>query len=213
MGEPFRCVVIDPPWPEYGGGGRGAQNHYGLMTYRDIRALVANLVGTGSPLLDQDVPLKVADDAHCWIWVTQNYLREGLGLMGALGFDYKRQFCWVKARPFRGQVPLDVKYPDANPKVIQVTVDPSDMMAGLQIGLGQYARGSHELCLFGSRGKAQVPPPENRPPDVLFDERTKHSKKPDACFAQWFEKVSPGPRLEIFARRPRDGWTVWGNEV
>jgi N6-adenosine-specific RNA methylase IME4 len=27
------------------------------------------------------------------------------------------------------------------------------------------------------------------------------------------EAVSPGPRLELFARRARPGWTVWGNEV
>ena len=27
------------------------------------------------------------------------------------------------------------------------------------------------------------------------------------------EAVSPGPRLELFARAPRPGWDVWGNEV
>lgn len=27
------------------------------------------------------------------------------------------------------------------------------------------------------------------------------------------ETVSDGPRLELFARRARPGWTVWGNEV
>jgi len=26
------------------------------------------------------------------------------------------------------------------------------------------------------------------------------------------EKVSPGPRLEVFARGPRENWSVWGNE-
>ena len=30
---------------------------------------------------------------------------------------------------------------------------------------------------------------------------------------QWKRMVSPGPRLELFARRPREGWTEWGNEV
>jgi N6-adenosine-specific RNA methylase IME4 len=42
--------------------------------------------------------------------------------------------------------------------------------------------------------------------------RGRHSEKPDA-FYELVEKVSPGPRLEMFSRRPRNGWFVWGNEV
>lgn len=40
----------------------------------------------------------------------------------------------------------------------------------------------------------------------------KHSKKPD-FFQDMIEKVTQGPRLEMFARRQRDGWDVFGNEV
>lgn len=40
----------------------------------------------------------------------------------------------------------------------------------------------------------------------------RHSEKPDAFYDR-VELASPGPRLEMFARQPRDGWTVWGNEV
>ena len=39
-----------------------------------------------------------------------------------------------------------------------------------------------------------------------------HSRKPEAA-QDLIETVSDGPRLELFARRPREGWTVWGNEV
>jgi N6-adenosine-specific RNA methylase IME4 len=42
--------------------------------------------------------------------------------------------------------------------------------------------------------------------------RRKHSEKPHE-FQTMVEAVSPGPRLELFARRARLGWTVWGNEV
>jgi N6-adenosine-specific RNA methylase IME4 len=42
--------------------------------------------------------------------------------------------------------------------------------------------------------------------------RAEHSKKPEA-FQTMVESVSPGPYLELFARRPRPGWSVWGNEV
>ncbi len=39
-----------------------------------------------------------------------------------------------------------------------------------------------------------------------------HSKKPE-FFQDLIETVTVGPRLEMFARRPRPGWDVWGNEV
>lgn len=40
----------------------------------------------------------------------------------------------------------------------------------------------------------------------------KHSAKPDE-FYQLVSTMSPEPRLDCFARQPRKGWTVWGNEV
>jgi len=43
--------------------------------------------------------------------------------------------------------------------------------------------------------------------------RTKrHSKKPE-FFQDLIEEQSDGPRVELFARRPRDGWDIWGDEV
>ena len=39
-----------------------------------------------------------------------------------------------------------------------------------------------------------------------------HSKKPE-FFQDLIETVSDAPRLEMFARREREGWDVWGNEV
>jgi len=42
--------------------------------------------------------------------------------------------------------------------------------------------------------------------------RGRHSEKPSEFYAL-VERVSPGPRLEMFARRKRAGWSSWGNEV
>ncbi len=80
-----------------------------------------------------------------------------------------------------------------------------------KIGLGQYLRGQHELCLFGVRGDAMVPEVRNVP-SVVHAPRGRHSAKPAEAYAA-IERVSPGPRLEMFAREPRSGWTVWGSEV
>lgn len=42
--------------------------------------------------------------------------------------------------------------------------------------------------------------------------RGRHSEKPEA-FIDMVESVSPGPYLELFARRNRLGWSTWGNEA
>ncbi len=42
--------------------------------------------------------------------------------------------------------------------------------------------------------------------------RSSHSAKPEA-FLDLVEQVSPGPYLELFARRQRLGWDTWGNEA
>lgn len=39
----------------------------------------------------------------------------------------------------------------------------------------------------------------------------RHSEKPEA-FLDLIEQVSPGPYVELFARRARFGWDYWGDE-
>ena len=67
-----------------------------------------------------------------------------------------------------------------------------------------------EFCLFCRRGKL---PTQRRVNSQWFElPRGRHSAKPEA-FQDMVETVSPGPYLELFARRHRPNWTVWGNEV
>lgn len=173
----YACITLDPPWAEYGGGGRGAQRHYALLETSEIARVILR-----SPAW------RPAPDAHLWVWATSNFLVDGLALIDTLGFRYVRDYVWVKTFSTAKEV---------EPK--------------LQIGLGQYARGAHELCLFATRGRAQLP--DVAPPSVLFAPRREHSRKPDRAVTEWFERVSPGPRLEMFARTARPGWDAWGFEV
>jgi N6-adenosine-specific RNA methylase IME4 len=39
-----------------------------------------------------------------------------------------------------------------------------------------------------------------------------HSHKPEEQYAI-IERCSPGPRVELFARRPQPGWDAVGNEI
>lgn len=61
--------------------------------------------------------------------------------------------------------------------------------------------------------KGTAPPPTlTRAPGRWFQwPRGAHSAKPDA-FIDLVEQVSPGPYLELFARRARFGWDYWGDE-
>jgi N6-adenosine-specific RNA methylase IME4 len=79
------------------------------------------------------------------------------------------------------------------------------------LGLGHYFRGHTEHVLFGVRGRLPISP-ERRERNHFAATRTRHSAKPDQ-FYEMVERVSPGPYLELFARRRRYGWDVWGNEA
>jgi N6-adenosine-specific RNA methylase IME4 len=78
-------------------------------------------------------------------------------------------------------------------------------------GMGWYFRGDTEHVLFGIRGKAPIDPAV-RVSNHFAAPRTGHSAKPDR-FYEIVEQVSPEPRIELFARRRRVGWDVWGNEA
>ena len=78
-------------------------------------------------------------------------------------------------------------------------------------GMGNYFRGQTEHVLFGVRGSLPL-----RRKDVgtwfAAARPAGHSSKPSEL-AALVESCSPGPYLEMFARAPRDGWTVWGAEA
>jgi N6-adenosine-specific RNA methylase IME4 len=82
-----------------------------------------------------------------------------------------------------------------------------------RIGMGYYARQRHELLLIGRRGDIAVPDPEDRPDSVIEAPRLEHSAKPEEAYAAIVRMYPDLPRIELFARGARDGWSVWGNEA
>ena len=78
------------------------------------------------------------------------------------------------------------------------------------IGLGGTFIQTTEHVLFCRRGTLSA---STRIDSTWWQwKRGRHSAKPEQ-FQDMVERVSPGPYLEMFARRPRFGWHVWGNEV
>ena len=125
------------------------------------------------------------ETSHLYLWVPNALLREGLEVMGAWGFQYKTNIVWHKVRKDGG--------PDGR-------------------GVGFYFRNTTELILFGIRGKdARTLAPGRRQVNIIKTMKREHSRKPDELY-QIIEECSPGPYLELFARGPRQDWTVWGEQ-
>ncbi|MFF0493954.1 MT-A70 family methyltransferase [Nocardia sp. NPDC004068] len=80
----------------------------------------------------------------------------------------------------------------------------------LRIQRGIYLRNASEQLVFGTKGRAPVN--FRAQPTWMIAPVQEHSHKPEEQYAI-IERVSPGPYLELFARRPRLGWDAWGNEI
>lgn len=85
-----------------------------------------------------------------------------------------------------------------------------------KMGLGQYYRGMTEHCIFASTQKRLpykiIDGKRQQGVTGFYEPKTIHSRKPDTM-REMIERVSYGPRIEIFAREQFEGWDCWGNEV
>ena len=133
------------------------------------------------------LPVKslVTDTAHLYLWVPNALLAYGLDTLRQWGFEYKTNLIWYKVRKDGG--------PDRR-------------------GVGFYFRNVTEVILFGVRGKnARTLDQGRRQENIIVSRKREHSRKPDEQY-DLIEACSPGPYLELFARGPRPGWFVWGNQ-
>lgn len=81
-----------------------------------------------------------------------------------------------------------------------------------EMGIGNYWRVSHEFMLLGVRGKARLGFAEHSFRSWMHVSRSAHSRKPDKI-RRLVELVSPGPRLEMFARQQHNGWDAFGDQI
>jgi N6-adenosine-specific RNA methylase IME4 len=82
-----------------------------------------------------------------------------------------------------------------------------------RIGTGFWVRSRHELVLIGKRGRFPCGSPAPFADSVIDAPTTAHSRKPEALQDRIDAVWPSAARVELFARRPRPGWAVWGNEV
>lgn len=85
-----------------------------------------------------------------------------------------------------------------------------------KMGLGQYFRGITEHCIFASTKKRLpykiIDGKRQQGLTGFYEPKTIHSRKPNEML-KMIERVSYGPRIEIFARDEKEGWDCFGNEL
>lgn len=123
--------------------------------------------------------------AHLYMWATPEMHRNGqaLEVLKAWGFDFVGEIIWKKPN----------------------------------FGMGHFPRPMHEPLIVARRGKLKFqrcnvgsvqewPQPRGR-----MNGGKIHSAKPDESI-DLIESASPGPYVELFARRARFGWDYWGDQ-
>ena len=77
-------------------------------------------------------------------------------------------------------------------------------------GTGFTTRKNAEFAVLGKRGRSVRRAADVR--EVILSPRRDHSRKPDEFYAR-VERYAAGPRLDLFARQLRAGWTAYGDET
>lgn len=185
MGK-YRTIVADPPWPmgpPHGNRTKSTKGGWGPYIGK-----IATDVPYSTMTLDEIWALPIADmaepDAHLYVWTVNKFIEETYGVVRAWGFSPSTLLTWCKA-------PMGV-------------------------GMGWAHSLTTEHILFARRGSL---PYQTRVDSTWWQFKRPynengapaHSRKPDG-FLDVVEQVSPGPYLELFARRARFGWDYWGDE-
>ena len=182
---PFGCILADPPWSFLTYGKKRTTPHRGADDHYGTMGF-----GDLAALPVSDV---AARDCALFMWVVDSHLDEALALGKAWGFGFKTcAFIWLKETQDGRQ--LDIFKGESDPR----------------ISMGYWTRKQSEQCWLFTRGKPKRIDKGVR--QVIRDPRREHSRKPDETHARC-ERLVAGPYFEMFARAPRLGWTVWGNQT
>lgn len=219
----YQCIIADPAW-QYDdkmaamkSTGNGASSQYHTMPFKDICEL-ANYPPTQDGL--HIMGKAIADNAHLYLWITNPFLVHGYGqwLCDVWGFEPKTLITWVKGRlVVRASVGADPRRGRRVHTELEHDPDEDLIVDGdlvQHFAQGRYTRGTTEHVMFAVRGNSPALV-HDLPSAFIYPGRwpgRKHSEKPPVIH-EWAERLSPGPRLELFARAHRAGWDAVGDEL
>lgn len=199
----FRTIVADPPW-DYGDGTapwRSTSEYaYPLMPIADIAALPVERLAT--------------EDAHLYLWAVLPLMAEAFDVVRGWGFRPVTTLTWCKpgvglGAGWRGNTEhLIVARRGTPPNINPTCAECGGRSRGVRkCGCESPDWRHNGLCV----------PPVEAPfrataAGTWYEApRGEHSAKPE-LFLDLIEQMSPGPYLELFARRARFGWEYAGNE-
>lgn len=187
-GHTFGTVLADPPWRFTNRTGKMAPENRRLMRYPTLST---------EDIMSLPVSQFMQEPSHCYLWVPNSFLPEGIQVLERWGFQYKTQIIWHKIR----------KDPENS------DIDPDEPKKSDGRGVGFYFRNVTETILFGVRGKnARTLKMGRTQVNMIQSRKREHSRKPDEQYPL-IEGCSWGPFLELFGRGKRKGWFVWGNQA
>jgi N6-adenosine-specific RNA methylase IME4 len=131
----------------------------------------------------------LAQDCALFLWRVASMQQEALDVARMWGFTIKSELVWLK----------------------------KTQTGARWFGMGRTLRAEHEVCLVATKGRPQIKNHSTRTTFVtdvtgLSAQVGWHSEKPEK-FYEIVEELFDGPRLELFARRQRAGWTCTGLEA
>jgi N6-adenosine-specific RNA methylase IME4 len=181
----FGCIYADPPW-EFKTRSSKGQGRSPSRHYA-TRPL--------ADILEDPVGEIAADDSFLFLWITGPLIVQGVhrSVFEAWGFKPSSvAFVWIKTN-------------SAETVASALTWD-DVLHAGLGFGTMQNA----EYVLLGRRGSPKRLSKNVR--QVVVAPRRRHSEKPEEV-AKRIERFCEGPRIELYARKTRPGWTMRGDQV
>lgn len=146
---------------------------------------------TDSELLDLPVRSIMADRSVLFMCATGPRLDFAMECIHAWGLHYRGMaFVWVKTKADGSAIGAQ----GVRPSIVKPTAE--FVLAASTVAKGRPLKLHDEAVR-----------------NVVMHRRMEHSRKPDDVHAA-IERLYPDTtKVELFGRRPRSGWTVWGNEM
>ena len=201
----YATVVIDPPWPSAGfpkstwvhgpaagccRGGTCGVGHWchKLAAHEDFDYPLMSC----EELAHLDIPALLRPDAFVFLWTINRFVRPAFDLLDTWGLEYMCVMAWVKPHG-----PKPVGYPIYNMEPIIV---------------GRQGRPKFlDTKDFRTANLWDAPRNPNAAPGA-WGRQIANCTKPDGLY-NLLRRVTPAPRLDMFARRRIDGFDAWGNQV
>jgi N6-adenosine-specific RNA methylase IME4 len=204
LNPPYKTIVADPPWSYAGSTYNGrtspwrstSTQSYSLMSVDEIKRLPVAEV--------------VAPDAHLYLWATNPLMDRAFQVVEAWGFIHDTVLTWCKRGPGLG-----AGFRSNTEHLLVARKGKRNVNANCATCRGRQSGPRKCACdvpawQFEGQTISPLRPFQEVGAGSWFEApRGAHSEKP-ALFGDLIERMSPGPYLELFARRQRLGWDSWG---